>query len=94
MDINEETIHQAMSVKSDSDVIAERILGSIGVVEKFGNFFVNFGVEMLTVEASLLIKFSSTENYTKEEYQAYRKGLQEMRNFFKQCATKEKRKTK
>lgn len=87
--MQEEDIKRAMSVKSDSSIIAERVLGSVGKVDQFGNFFINNGVELLTVEASLLIKFSSTESYTKEEFIAYRKGLQAMRNFFKQCATKE-----
>jgi hypothetical protein len=88
----EEQIQKAMSVKSDSPIKAERVLGSIGKVEQFGNFFMNNGVELLTVEASLLIRFSSIEDYTKEEFIAYRKGLQDMINFFKMCHTKEERK--
>lgn len=88
----EENIRKAMSVQTDSDLDVMKTLGSAGKVQTFGNFYVANGIDIETVVASLLIKFSSTRQYNSEEYSRYREGVKDFSAFLRRCAGVENKK--
>jgi hypothetical protein len=85
--IDEKDIKRALSVETDSKLETMKTLGSQGKVDKFGKFYVLNQIEMSTLVATLLIRFSARERYTPEEFVRYRAGLNDMLKFFRECAS-------
>lgn len=85
--IDEKDIRRALSVETDSQLETMKTLGSQGKVDRFGKFYVMNQIEMSTVVATLLIRFSAREKYTPEEFVRYRAGLHDMIKFFRECAS-------
>lgn len=68
------------------DSLAETVLGSIKKVDQFSLFWGAQSDGVMLAAASSLHSLVATQQFTKEEFDAYRKGLYSMVNFFRQCA--------
>lgn len=61
------------------------VLGNTTLVNKFAQFWKEQGDDLMLVSAVKLHEYELSTDYTKEEMQAYKKGLADLALFFNQC---------
>lgn len=72
------------SVRSDKRP-AQNILGTQEKVAKFGDFYHEQNEGLMLIGAALIHSFVSSNTFTPEELEAYKKGLSDFGRFFKQA---------
>jgi hypothetical protein len=80
-------IQNRQNFKAEKNPLApEEILGELAAVEEMANVWAKFQDHLKTIEYSLLLDFCRTDTpFTKETFDAYRRGLESMNVFIEAC---------
>ncbi|MBP7118464.1 hypothetical protein KBA63_00090 [Candidatus Woesebacteria bacterium] len=71
--------------KVKKDLPCLKTLGNKTAVASFGRFWENNGDDLMTVVAGKLLQYSEQNNYTREEFAAYKEGVGVLSKFFAEC---------
>lgn len=63
----------------------EGILGTSTEVGKFSQFWKESGEDLMVASAAMIHEYIATQEFTKEEAEAYKAGVADLGAFFKDC---------